>query len=231
MTTEIVPMSVDERLAALSAQLEQISNELHQQRQERQRWSELVQDLEPIAGQAMTMATRHLDADPIEIAELASLARALIRDAPVLEAWLRPLRAMSALADEIGPLATPAVASLTARLQQLDERGYFSFAREAAGVLDQVVGSFSEDDVRLLGENIVLILQTVKQMTQPEVMTMLRRTALTVQEAQVGGSDEAPSTLALLRQLRDPLVRRGFAQMLTTLRALGTPADSADPKP
>jgi uncharacterized protein YjgD (DUF1641 family) len=224
-------MTVDERLAALSAQLEQISNELHQQRQERQRWSELVQDLEPIAGQAMTMATRQLETDPIEIAELASLARALIRDAPVLEAWLRPLRAMSALADEVGPLATPAVASLTARLQQLDERGYFSFAREAAGVLDQVVGSFSDDDVRLLGENIVLILQTVKQMTQPEVMTMLRRTALTVQEAQVAGSDESPSTLALLRQLRDPSVRRGIAQMLTTLRALGTSADSTAPKP
>ena len=34
-----------------------------------------------------------------------------------------------------------------------------------------MVTSFGEDDVAALGDNVVLILNTLKEMTQPEVMT------------------------------------------------------------
>ena len=168
------------------------------------------------------MATSHLDADHCDFGQVASLAHALVRDAATLEAWIGPLRILSALADELGPLAAPATASLNARLQQLDERGYFSFVREAVGVVDTVVASFTDEDVKLLGDNIVLILQTIKQMTQPEVMSLLGRTAVTLQEVESGDRLRAPSSLALLRQMRDPLVRRGLLPVLATLRTIGT---------
>ncbi len=226
MTIATTLPSVDERLDQLAAQLAEISGELRKQREERERWTELADDLAPLATQAMTMMSNRLEADPVEPADALSLAQAVVRDAAVLESWLGPLRVASALADELGPLATPAVSSLTTRLQQLDERGYFSFARQAAAIADTVVTSFTEEDVRQLGDNIVLILQTVKQMTQPEVMGMLRRTAVTIQEGEAAGPVHAPSTLALLRQMRDPLVRRGLARALATLRALG-----AEPEP
>jgi uncharacterized protein YjgD (DUF1641 family) len=221
MTIASTPPSVDERLDQLAAQLAEITGELRKQREERERWAELADDLAPVATQAMTMVTNRLETDPIEPSDAISLAQAVVRDAAVLESWLGPLRVASALADELGPLAAPAVGTLTTRLQQLDERGYFSFARQAASIADTVVTSFTEEDVRQLGDNIVLILQTVKQMTQPEVMGMLRRTAVTIQEGEAEGPIHAPSTLALLRQMRDPLVRRGLARALATLRALG----------
>jgi uncharacterized protein YjgD (DUF1641 family) len=230
MTIATTAPSVDGRLDQLAEQLAEISGELRKQREERKRWAELADDLAPLATQAMTMVTNRLEADPIEPSDVISLVQAVVRDAAMLEAWLGPLGVASALADELGPLATPAVGSLTTRLQQLDERGYFSLARQAAAVADTVVTSFTEEDVRQLGDNIVLILQTVKQMTQPEVMGMLRRTAVTIQEGEAAGPVDAPSTLALLRQMRDPLVRRGLARALTTLRALGAePEPTANP--
>lgn len=230
MTITATSPVVEERLDQLAAQLAEISGELRRQREERERWTELADDLAPLATQAMTMVVGRLDADPVEPSDVTSLAHAVVRDAAILEAWLGPLRVASALADELGPLATPAVDSLTRRLQQMDERGYFSFARQAAGIADTVVTSFTEEDVRQLGDNIVLILQTVKQMTQPEVMLMLRRTADTISEAETDGTAPAPSTLALLRQLRDPQVRRGLARTLTALRALGAaPEPVANP--
>jgi uncharacterized protein YjgD (DUF1641 family) len=226
MTVATTQPSVDERLGQLAGQLAEITGELRRQREDRERWQELADDLAPVAGQAMAMATSHLDASEYDVAALARLGQAVVRDAALFEALLGPLRSAAALAAEAGPLAAPAAESLTARLQQLDERGYFGFARQSAAILDTIVTSFTEEDVKLLGDNIVLILRTVRQMTQPEVMGMLNRTALTMAEAEAQPPARAPSTLALLRQMRDPQVRRGLARALATLRALG-----AQPEP
>ena len=116
--------------------------------------------------------------------------------------------------------------ALTERLQEMEERGYFEFVTSGMGIVDRIVTTYTEEDVTALGDNIVLILDTVKEMTQPEVMTMLRRTFHTVGEAEAG---EPPSTFALLRQMRDPQVRRGLARVLSMLRSVGddtTPAET-----
>ncbi len=223
--------TLDERLERVETKVEEILGELRRQRLERDRWQELADELAPIAEQAMNLTITRLGSEDFDLADLTSLAEAVVRDASVIEAWIGPLRAMAALAEEVGPLATPAVASLNAWLAKIDERGYFSFAQQAAGVLDNVVSSFSDEDVRLLGDNIVLILQTVKQMTQPEVMGLLGRTALTIQEVETEKAAEPPTTLALLRQLRDPEVRRGLARLLATLRTIGRVPAARAPVP
>jgi uncharacterized protein YjgD (DUF1641 family) len=219
--TQVAAESVDDRLDRVDAKLDEIAAELRQQRLEREPWRELAGELAPIAGEATALAISYLGSNGYDMSDVASLARAVLRDASVLEAWIEPLRSLAALADEVGPLATPAVTSLNDRLQQLDERGYFSFARQVAGVLDNVVTSFTDEDIKLLGDNIVLILQTVKQMTQPEVMGLLGRTALTIQHIETEAAAKAPSTLALVRQMRDPQVRRGLARLLATLQTIG----------
>jgi len=218
MTVTTAP-TVEEHLDRMAEQLQEVTTEMRRQRENRERWKELLDDLSPLAERAMSTTISKLDVDSLDVDDLFSLAHSLGRNASVLEAWISPLRAMSALVDELAPLATPAVASLNARLQQLDDRGYFAFARRSVDVLDKVVTSFSEEDVKLLGDNIVLILQTVKQMTQPEVMGMLRRTVLTIQQEDSRAT--TPSIRDLVRQLRDPLVRRGLARALVALRSMG----------
>ena len=103
------------------------------------------------------------------------------------------------------------------KLEEFDRKGYFEFAQEALGIFDEIVDSFTKEDVRALGENIGLILQTVKEMTQPEIMGMVRRTASNVRE------QEPPEDITLwnlLKQMRDPAVKRGLAKALMTLRSI-----------
>lgn len=121
-------------------------------------------------------------------------------------------------------LANPVMHVLTARAAELEEKGYFTFAQGGMEIADRVVTSFTEEDVQALGDNIVLILNTVKEMTQPEVMNLLSRTAVEVQEIEDSPAGPPPSTFALLRQMRDPEVRRGLARALTVLRSLGSQA-------
>ena len=128
---------------------------------------------------------------------------------------------------QLTELSGPVMDILMARMAELEAKGYFTFAQGGLGIVDRVVTSFSEEDLEALGDNVVLILNTVKEMTQPEVMHLLSRTAIEVQEVEDSPAGPPPSTFALLKQMRDPDVRRGLARTLTVLRSLGSqPADS-----
>ena len=82
---------------------------------------------------------------------------------------------------------------------------------------DNIVNSFTEEDVKQLGDNIVLILETVKEMTQPEIMHMLQNTANVIREED---ENENVSLLGIIRQLNDPAVKRGLSKTLTVLKTV-----------
>ena len=130
------------------------------------------------------------------------------------------LDSLSELVATANSLSGAGVAKLTEVLQIAEDKGYFMFAQQGAAIADKVVTEFSEDDVRALGDNVVTILNAVKEMTQPEVMGLLQRTAVTMQ----AGEDEhapPPSMFALLKSMRDPQTRRGLARVMAMLHTVG----------
>jgi len=225
---------LDERLDRLSRQVDLIADELRREREQREMWADLVHELAPVTSQAMASVTRELDdlSDDVTIEDLTRFGRTLARALPTMEALLAQLEAVSALGSELVPLSSPAMAKATDLLQELDEKGYFAFARGGAGIVDKVVTSFTEDDVAALGDNVVLILNTVKEMTQPEVMTLLQRTAVSAQDVEEEYV-EPPSMFALLKQMRDPKTRRGLGRAMTLLRSIGeeSPTPGTTPHP
>lgn len=131
----------------------------------------------------------------------------------------RTRSAVSELTKDLSPIAAQGFETVTRVMTEAETRGYTGFARSSIGVVDRVVTSFSEEDVEALGDNIVLILETVKEMTQPEVMSLLRSTLQNVHDTLE--PDEPPSVLSLLGQMREPEVRRGLARLIVFLRGLG----------
>jgi uncharacterized protein YjgD (DUF1641 family) len=89
-------------------------------------------------------------------------------------------------------------------------------------MMDTVVTSFTEEDVNRLGDNIVLILNTVKDMTQPEIMTFVRNTLMVAEKEIEKPVDN--SYMALIRQMRDPAVRRGLALTMRVMHVIGSQA-------
>lgn len=211
--------SVEERLDMLGAQIAFLVEEARREREQRERWSELSHDLAPLARQAMDSAARELGVVDVTLEDVLHLGRTLLAALPALDAAIRQLESLGELGRDVAPLSTLAMGALTERLQLMEEKGYFDFARSGLGIVDRIVTGYTEEDVEALGDNIVLILDTVKQMTQPEVMGMLRRTVVTVREAEEPA--EPPSLFAILKEMRDPTTRRGLARVLTMLRSVG----------
>ena len=122
---------------------------------------------------------------------------------------LDQLESVMDLVQTVGPLTDEAFEKAVDVLQAAEHKGYFAFARGGMQIADNVVTSFSEDDVRKLGDNVVLILSAVKDMTQPEIMSLVRNI---VAQSEVEVAKPVNTSLpALLGQMRDPNVRRGLA--------------------
>ncbi|MBK6874505.1 MAG: DUF1641 domain-containing protein [Kineosporiaceae bacterium] len=228
-TTVPVDQAVDlaHRLDRIEAQLVRVSDQLEATALERDRWRELTHELMPVAQGAMTVASRELEelSTEVTVEDLLRFARTAVRALPQLEALLSQVGPASELVHEATSLTGAGVGALSSALAQAEEKGYFTFLRGGAHVANEVVTSFGEEDLKALGANVVLILKTVQQMTQPQIMHFLSTAISDIQEV-----DEAPppSAVKLLSQMRDPQVRRGLSRTLAVLGDLGA-AGEAEP--
>ncbi len=227
--------SANEALAALEAKVDRLAEQVAylvaqaraaEQRAEAQ--ADLMRDLAPIAREALAIAERELATlqPEVSFADLMRLLKRLIASAPLLESLLDQLESLRDLLDAAKPIPPAAVERLTALLAELEQKGYFGFLRESWRIVDNIVTSFSEEEVRQLGDNIVLILRTVKTMTQPEIMRFLNRTVINVEQETAQPVDI--SFRSIMQLLRDPHTRRGLALTLRALRTIGVQAQSAD---
>lgn len=222
MTADPTTTDLAERIDRMSEQMDFIAAELLAQRQSREMWAELSETLVPVTRGAMDVATRELDdlSDEFTTEDLARFARTTARNLPRIEAAMAQLDSLSELLHTLNSLSGAGLGKVTEVLATADDKGYFAFARQGGMIADRVVTEFTEEDVAALGENVVTILTAVKEMTQPEVMGLVQRTALSVQDAE-DTPMEPPSMFALLKSMRDPQTRRGLAKVMAMLHTVG----------
>jgi uncharacterized protein YjgD (DUF1641 family) len=156
----------------------------------------------------------------VQLEDLLLLLKRLMRSTRSISELLNQLESMSDLIKDISPLGKEMFGEAVTQLDALDRKGYFGFLRQGQYIVDQIVTSFSEEDVRQLGDNIVLILNTVKALTQPEMMTLANNLTQGFQEAETEIEQLPTSMLGLLGQMRDPDVRRGLALTMNMLKRI-----------
>jgi uncharacterized protein YjgD (DUF1641 family) len=222
---------LNQKIDALAVQVQYLAEQAQQAERSRREREELMRDLAPVASDAMRLATEHLQdiEQYVDPADLTRLLKKIARAAPYIEQMLDQLDGVKDMLDVAGPISKSAFGRAEDVLDLAERKGYFAFARGGMRIVDNVVTSFSEDDIKQLGNNIVLILRTVKEMTQPEVMNFLR-TTVTSAEAELDVPVDA-SYRALLGQMRDPSVRRGLALTLRMLSSIGAQAGSQAGQP
>lgn len=123
---------------------------------------------------------------------------------------------------EMSPVLKDMMATATTRLDVLDKKGYFAFARELVGVTERVVEGFSPEDVRKLGDAVVAILETVRTMTQPEVLAIAGEASESLKNADRA---EPIGLIGMVRASRDEDVQKGMAVMMDVVRNVGRVAE------
>lgn len=217
-------LELNQKIDTLAAQVAYLTDQAQIAERQRQERAELVRDLTPIANQAFEMIVEQLEEvqEYIDIQDLLRILKRMMRNGQNIEGMLIQMESLMELAETVKPLANDAFSRTVDALEDLEQKGYFTFARGSRRILDNVVTSFTEEDVNRLGDNVVLILNTVKDMTQPEIMNFVRNT-LMVAEQEIEKPVDISYT-GLVRQMRDPAVRRGLALTMRVLHVIGSQA-------
>jgi tRNA 2-thiouridine synthesizing protein E len=131
------------------------------------------------------------------------------------------------LFEEMAPILKAVMSSATARLDAMEKKGYFEFARETIGIAERIMEGFGPDDVRQLGRAVVSILETVRELTQPEVLKVAAEASAVLQNA-----DEAQpiGIVGMVRATGDHDVQKGMSVMVEVLRNVGRAATVARDK-
>jgi uncharacterized protein YjgD (DUF1641 family) len=210
---------LNRKVDALTTQVAYLAEEARLNQRRRQEWDELKSDLTPVASEVYQLSVKQLDEieSYVQLEDIVRVSKRLMRNTRNIEQMLDQLESLADLSREFGPISDEVFLTAMTRLDEMERKGYFAFLQGGMEIMDQIVTNFSEEDVRQLGENIVLIMETVKEMTQPEIMTLLSSSAHVMREDDV---PEDVSLFAILRQLNDPAVRRGLAKTLNVLRTV-----------
>lgn len=219
-----------ERLDALDRKLDLVLAEVEHVRRIRREVEELKDDLTRVGKDLFRTAVGEMEevAPFVDTGDFAALTKRLLRNVNNLNELLVQLESARDLVHDATPLAREIFSDGLAKLDELDRKGYFAMARELQRALDNVVASFTVEDVRLLGDNLVAILQTVKNLTQPEMLQAINNATEIYKKLDFDSMEEFTLWRAF-KEVNKPEMRRGLGFLIVFLRNLS--AHPPSPKP
>lgn len=227
MTTQTAPngtqapdfASLERKIDLLTSQVVYLMEQLQAQTKQLRAIEEFKQDVLPIANHMFRLTIDELAeiGSDFEGEDLLFLLKRVLRDTHLLLKLLDQVEGFMGLMDEAGLMGKQVFNQTVETLDQLERKGYFTFARGVGYIAERVVTEFNENDVRALGDNIVTILTTVRNMTQPDVLAFANKAINTMQEEP---DNTDLSAWALIREMNDPKVRKGLSRMLNMLKVM-----------
>ncbi len=213
--------NIQAQIDDINRKLDILLEETHAQRQSREQVNDLVADLSIVGKDAFKATVQTLDTAGVEldVEALTALLMKAIRNIHILNDMFDMMESGYDLIQDSGPIVKQMGLDAIQQMNTLDQRGYFEFTREAGRVFDEVVTNFSKEDLRALSDNVVSILNTVKSMTQPEMLKSINNAVSIYQHMEMENIPEV-SFWKAFRELRTPEMRKGLGFIITFLKNL-----------
>ena len=213
--------NIQHQIDVLNKKLDLILEEIVAQKQSRESMEDLVSDLSVIGKDAFRHTVNQLDKAGIEF-DSEALAGVLLKAARNLGNINELLETFESAQDfikDVTPIAHQLGLDAINRMAEFERKGYIDFIRELGRAGDNIVSHFSAEDVKDLADNIVSILETVKLITQPEMMRAVNN-AITVYGSIEMDKFEEYSLWKAFREMRSPEMKKGMGFMINFLKNL-----------
>ncbi|MDQ7051997.1 MAG: DUF1641 domain-containing protein [candidate division KSB1 bacterium] len=211
----------EQQLAEINRKLDFIVEQMKIEARQRQERQELKDDLNRIAVDMFQTAVEELNevAHHFDSQDLLHLLKRLMRNTRNLIKLLDQLESLSNFVQDAAPIGKEAFLDLLYTLNELDRKGYFDFMKELLKIVDRIVTSFTVEDVKALGDNIVTILNTVKNLTQPEMLHAINNAVSVYKNLDISVKEEI-SYWDIIKAARTPEMKRGMAFAIQFLKNL-----------
>jgi uncharacterized protein YjgD (DUF1641 family) len=210
----------------MQSQIDQINHKLDlvlqyvdQQRLKTQEIEDLVKDVSIVGNDMFKATVNELDNKSVELdtEQLLMLVTKLVKNVGNLNQVVSMFESMNDLMKDLGPVFTSISFDVISKIGEFEQKGYLEFLKESGKILDSIVSHYSVDDIRKLAGNVTLILDLMKNMTQPQVLEPINNAV------KVFGSmsmDDTPSysLFKVMREMNKPEMKKGLGFMVTLMK-------------
>jgi uncharacterized protein YjgD (DUF1641 family) len=221
--------NIQTQINELNDKVDLILEYVNKQRLKSNSIDDLVADVSIIGKDMYDSAVAELEDRSIEIdpEDIKMILLKLLRNIRNINGVLDTFESTADFAKDAAPIANEMIIDLIKKLHEFDQKGYFEFFAETGSIIDNIVTHFTREDIRALADNIVTIMETVKSLTQPEMLKSINNAV------RIYGSldmDSAPeySIWKLLRELHKPEMKRALGFMVTFMKNLSQPDNDSN---
>ena len=204
-----------QRLDALETKLDPLIKE-------RQKWSELKDDLIPLQNQAVGLLIEQLQEVEVgfQLEDALSLIKRSMRS---IKNFLFVLKAMDNMIDfvnDLEPLLKSAVPKIIEHLDELERKGVFRIIKSTLGVRAKVAAAYDHHDIEQIGDGLVALLALAKKMADPKTMAFLQKIV------EIPGAVDLAQTskvgpMGLISAGFNPEIKEGLGVMIALTKAMG----------
>jgi uncharacterized protein YjgD (DUF1641 family) len=217
METKDIQIQLDE----INSKLKIILDEIEFQRKHRQEMEDLKADLMRVSKDLYKTALDEFEqvSDYLNTDDLLHLLKKLLRNINNLNKLFEQLENIRDFIKDFAPISRELSTDLMNKLDELDRKNYFPFLKEIFKVIDNIFTSFTVEDVHALGDNIVTILTTVKNLTQPDILQSVNNALNVYKKLDIKVEDNV-SLIRILKQLNQPETKKAMLFALQFLQSL-----------
>lgn len=213
--------NTSKQIAELNQKVDTILEYVNQQRLKSQSVDDLIEDVSIIGKDVYDSTVKALDdheviLDPDELRELGIRVAQNVGN---FNAILDTLGSALDLMRDVGPIANEVIIDTTKKLHEFEQKGYFDFLREFGHIIDNIVTYYTAEDMRMLADNVVAILDTVKNLTQPDMLKSVDNAVKVFAHLEM---EDIPqySIFKVMREMNKPEMKRALGFFMTFMKNL-----------
>jgi len=196
----------------INKKLDIIIEEIELQKRHRREIEDLKEDLMRVGKDVYDSTILELEEvhDQIKSGDMLHLFKKILRNVNNITKTFEQLENFKDFIQNFAPVSRELFLDFMNKLNEYDKKGYFEFAKEFSKISDNVVTSFTVEDVKNFGDNIAAILNTIKNLTQPDVLHALNNAVNVYKNLDIEISEKV-SIFSLMKELNNPEVKKGLS--------------------
>ena len=218
---EVKSDNVQVQINEINQKLDLLLGYMNEQRLKSETIEDLVSDVSIISKDAFSSVVNELDNQGIElnVNDIKLLIYKLVRNVNNFSQVMDMFESITDLLKDAGPIINEVGIDFTNKLHEFEQKGYFKSFKELTRIMDNIISSYPPEDVRALADNIVTILDTVKNLTQPDMLQAINNAVNIFKNLDTKNIKEY-SLWKAFREMNTPEMKQGLGFIMTFLKNL-----------
>ena len=212
---------IQKQIDEINVKLDAILECAMTQKRRSERMDDLVADANIIAKDAFRSTVEELEVQGIEMnwEDMKFLFLKFLKNIDKFTWVMDTFESGYDLMQDMGPIVRETIIDMIKKMAEMEEKGYFEFFDEMIRATDTLITHYSGEDVKLLADNMVAIMDTVKNLTQPDMLLAMNNAVNVFQKLEVDNIPEY-SIWKAMKEMRSPEMKKGIGFMISFLKNL-----------